>query len=238
MDMMDRLSLFAPLDLLAVGVLFGTWWLLGLLIEHPPKRYPSVTVLTFEYRREWMEQMITRDPRVFDALTMNGLREGTAFFGSGCMIALGGVLALMSNTQSLDAVAVDLTASAHPEVLWQIKLLAVAALLTHAFLKFVWANRLFGYCAITMAATPNDITDPKAKTRARQSGEIANRAAVNFNRGLRSIYFALGAAAWMLGAVPLLVATAVTLGVLWRREFASQSRAVLLRDAMSSDTPK
>ena len=79
--MMDRLSLFAPLDLLAVGVLFGTWCLLGLLIEHPPKRYPSVTVLTFEYRREWMEQMITRDPRVFDALTMNGLREGTAFLG-------------------------------------------------------------------------------------------------------------------------------------------------------------
>ena len=30
--MMDRLSLFAPLDLIAVGVLFGTWWLLGLLI--------------------------------------------------------------------------------------------------------------------------------------------------------------------------------------------------------------
>ena len=225
--MMDRLSLFAPLDLIAVGVLFGTWWLLGLLIEHPPKRYPSVTVLTYEYRREWMEQMITRDPRVFDALTMNGLREGTAFFGSGCMIALGGVLALMSNTQSLDAVAVDLTASAHPEVLWQIKLLAVAALLTHAFLKFVWANRLFGYCAITMAATPNDITDPKAKTRARQSGEIANRAAVNFNRGLRSIYFSLAALGWLLSPYALIATTAVASFTLLSREFASTSRETL-----------
>jgi uncharacterized membrane protein len=37
----------------------------------------------------------------------------------------------------------------------------------------------------------------------------------------------------MLGAPALLAATALTLGVLWRREFASQSRQVLLRDTPS-----
>ena len=35
------------------------------------------------------------------------------------------------------------------------------ALLANGFLKFVWAVRLFGYCAIVMASTPND---PKNKT--------------------------------------------------------------------------
>ena len=52
-------------------------------------------------------------------------------------------------------------------------------------------------------------------------------AARSFNRGLRSVYFALASAAWFLGALPLIVASVITLGVLWRREFASQSRAVL-----------
>jgi uncharacterized membrane protein len=230
MDMMARFALFEPLDMIAAGVLFGAWFLLGLLIEHPPKRYPSVTVLTFQYRREWMEQMITRDPRVFDAITMNGLRQGTAFFGSGCMIALGGILALLSNTQALTDVAVDLTASAELRILLQMKLLVVAGLLTHAFLKFVWANRLFGYCAVTMAATPNDITDPLAPIRARQAADISNRAAVNFNRGLRSIYFSLAALGWLLSPYALIATTLLASFTLLSREFASTSRETLRDD--------
>ena len=46
---------------------------------------------------------------------------------------------------------------------------------------------------------------------------------------MRAIYFALSAAAWILGPVPLILATLATVAVLWRREFASQSRAALLR---------
>jgi uncharacterized membrane protein len=96
-------------------------------------------------------------------------------------------------------------------------------------LKFIWSHRLFGYCAIMMAAVPNDPADPLAYHRAAQAAEINISAARNFNRGLRSVYFALAALAWLFGAVPLLVATALCLAVLIRREFASGSRAVLLR---------
>jgi len=42
------------------------------------------------------------------------------------------------------------------------------------------------------------------------------------------MYFALAAMAWLLGPVALILATALTLLVLWRREFASHSRSLLL----------
>ena len=76
---------------------------------------------------------------------------------------------------------------------------------------------------------PNDPADPTASPRAAKAAEINITAARSFNRGLRAVYFAMAALAWLGGALPLFVATLVTLVVLWRREFASNSRRVLLQ---------
>jgi uncharacterized membrane protein len=113
-------------------------------------------------------------------------------------------------------------------LIWQVKLGLVALLLTDGFLKFVWANRVFGYCSVMMAAVPNDPADPRCAPRAAQAAELNIRAAVNFNRGLRSMYFALGALAWLFGAIALIVATLFVVWIVWSREFASLPRDILL----------
>ena len=79
-----------------------------------------------------------------------------------------------------------------------------------------------------MAAVPNDHADPQAFPRAAQAAEINITAAKSFNRGLRSIYFALAALGWVLGPWALMATTLLACGVLLRREFASHSRAVML----------
>jgi uncharacterized membrane protein len=96
-------------------------------------------------------------------------------------------------------------------------------------LKFIWAHRLFGYCAILMAAVPNDPAHPEARHRAAQAADINITAAKSFNRGLRSIYFALGALGWLAGPLGLTVGTVVISLTLLRRDFASTSRQVMLR---------
>ena len=106
----------------------------------------------------------------------------------------------------------------------------VLLLLMHAVFKFIWSNRLFGYCAVVMASVPNEVEDPRAIPRARQAAEINIRAATNFNRGLRSVYFALAGLAWILGPWGLMLAVAVTGWSVLSREFASTSRGVLLED--------
>ena len=229
MPALDLARLLWPWDLIALAAHFAAAFGLGWLIEHPPARRPSVTVLMADYRRDWMRTMAERETRIFDSQILASLRQGTNFFASTCILAIGGVLALAGNTEPLSSLAEELTAETAPAVLWSLKLLTVALFLSAGFLRFVWANRVFGYCAVVMGSVPNDPASPEAKQLAARAAELNIRAAVNFNRGLRAVYFALGAAAWLLGPAALALATAVVAWVVWSREFASIPRDILQR---------
>lgn len=221
----------ALLDLIALGLLVVAWLLSGWLTEHPPKSLPSVSLLMEDYRREWMRTFVTRVPRIFDATMIESLRQGTAFFASASLIAIGGGVAVIGNAAAVQRLASDLqlagiAATTGPDV--AVRMMPTVILLANALLKFIWANRLFGYCSVLMAAVPNEPTDPLAYHRAAQAGEINITAAKSFNRGLRSIYFALAALCWLLGPWGLILGTVMATGVLLRREFASTSRRVIL----------
>ncbi len=230
MDIVFALAARIPLaDLSAVVLLFVIWFAIGWFTERPPAGKPSVSVLMTRFRREWMEHFITRDPRIFDGNILTSLREGTAFFASACMIATGGILALIGNTDQLQGLAQELALEGNGGILWEFKLLVTMFFVVNAFLKFVWAHRLFGYCAIMMAAVPNDPGDPMARDRAMQAADLNITAARSFNAGLRSVYFALGSLGWLAGPWVLMLGIAVVLFVTWRREFASTSRQVIMR---------
>ena len=174
MDLLARLTLFSVLDGIAVGLLFAAWLGIGLMIERESQARPSTSALMRRYRRDWMREFVTRQPRIFDANILSTLRQGTTFFASACMIAIGG--------------------------------------------------------GLVMASIPNAPDDPQAAPRAAQAAELNITASRSFNRGLRSVYFALAALAWLLGAVPLILATLAAFLVLYRREFRSRSRTILLGD--------
>lgn len=226
------LSVLTPADILALIWLFGCWLGIGWLTEHPPKRYPSVTVLMVNYRHEWMRQFITRQPRIFDSAILQSLREGPTFFASACLIAIGGGMALVGNPERLRQVAgeLELGAGEAPTVLWQVKVLVALFFVANALLKFIWSHRLFGYCAVMMASVPNDPDDPLATIRAHQAAEINVTAAKSYNMGLRNIYFSLAALGWLVGPWGLFVTTTFVVGLTWRREFASHSRQIMLKD--------
>jgi uncharacterized membrane protein len=227
MNLPFSLGPLAGLDLIALAALVVAWVAIGALIEHPPASYPSVSNLMADFRREWMRQMVTRQPRIFDATVIESLRQGTAFFASACMIAIGGGVAVIGNSERLVGLASDLTLTTEGTLV-EVKIILVLAFLSNALLKFVWANRLFGYCSVLMAAVPNEVTHPQAYPRAAQAAEINITAARSFNRGLRAIYFALAALGWLLGPWALIGATVIASGIMLRREFASTSRRVIL----------
>ncbi len=228
MTWIDRAHLFSYADYAAVAVLLGAWLWIGWRIDNASPQRRSVTMMMDDFRRDWMREMVTRQPRMFDAQVVAAMRQGSTFFASTTMIAIGGGLALLGNTERLAGVANDLAIGSAPAMVWEIKILIVILFLANAFLKFVWAHRLFGYCAILMAAVPNDPEDPLAYPRAAQAAEICVTAARSFNRALRATYFALASLAWILGPVALIIGSAVTFGILYRREFASRSRTILM----------
>ncbi len=242
MTWMTIFDLLTLVDFAALVLFFAGWNAMGWFIEKPPGKRPSVSMLMAGHRREWMHQMITREPRIFDAQMIGHLRQGAAFFASATMLAIGGGLALVGNTDPLRNVARDLTNEETSPLIWEIKLILIVVLIAHAFLKYVWSHRLFGYSAVLMSAVPNDPQDPMCKIRADQAADVLILGAKAFTGGMRATYFALAACAWLLGPIALIVATAATLGMLWRREFLSNTHATLMRQhahaAVTAHSPK
>jgi uncharacterized membrane protein len=219
---------FTVADLAALAWLFLAWLCIGWITEHPPKQHPSVSVLMKEYRREWMRHFVNRTPRIFDGNILTTLREGTAFFASACLIAVGGGLALIGKTDQLAGVARQFDLDHVPALKWEVKIVVVLFFVANALLRFVWSHRLFGYCAIMMASVPDSGDDPRAMPAALQAAEINITAARSFNSGLRCVYFALGALGWLAGPLGMFLATNYVLFISWRREFASNSRRVIM----------
>lgn len=104
------------------------------------------------------------------------------------MIAIGGGLALIGNTDQLAGVARQFELEHVPALKWEIKIVLVLFFVANALLRFIWAHRLFGYCAILMASVPNDPNDRRALPSALQAAEINITAARSFNSGLRCVY--------------------------------------------------
>ena len=71
---------FTALDSAAFVLLILTWFATGFVAEHPPAWRPSVSHLMKDYRRRWMVEFLTRDPRVFDITLIDSLRQSAAFF--------------------------------------------------------------------------------------------------------------------------------------------------------------
>ena len=144
MQILILLGPFDTLDATALALTLLCWLAIGWFIEHPPTARPSVSLLMPEYRREWMRQFVTRQPRIFDAAMIDSLRQGTAFFASASMIAIGGGIALIGNPGMVLGLAKDLTLPTDATG-FQLRVLLVVVFLSNALLKFIWAHRLFGY---------------------------------------------------------------------------------------------
>ena len=228
MDTFSLLRLFSLPDLAAVGYTLTGGVALQWAIERGGPFPPSVARIMELYRRDWMRELVTRQPRIFDASILDGLRQGITFYASSCLLGLGAGLALLADTSPLQGLANSFELHSDPSLIIKAKILLVLGFLINAFLKFVWSHRLFGYCSVLMASVPNDPSHPQAYARAARAAEVNITAARNYNRGLRSVYCALGALGWLLGPWMLLLTMTATFATMIRREYASQSRAAIV----------
>ena len=153
------------------------------------------------YRDVWMFQMLGRDMRMVDAQIVAALQNGTAFFASTSLIAIGGALTLLRSTEGILAGRRG-AAVRHQDdaVQWEAKTMGLAVIFVYAFFKFGWAYRLYNYVAILVGATPpaKDKDTPEAKAHAERVGRLCEVAGRHFNRGQRAFFFALGYLGWFI----------------------------------------
>ena len=225
------LSHLSTFDMAAVAYLILSMAAMTWITSHGLFGRRPTGEMVSEYRVIWMRRAARRVPRVTDATLLGGLRANTAFFASSSLIAIGGVIAVFSNVERLNAITADLFGSQGMVESQEVKLLVIVLILVYGFLKFVWSQRVFGYCSVVLGAMPGDqpedLDEDLIEREVMRAARLNSLAARSFNKGLRSIYYALATMAWFLGPVPFLIAVTLTSAMMIRREFASNTRDAL-----------
>ena len=233
---MDELTRY---DLLALVWYLLAWGVFGWMSDYAPSVRPSLSRLMNATRHRWMMQMLRREVRIVDTAILSSLQNGTAFFASTSLIALGGTLALLNQSERVQMVFSDLPLQvAASKQLIEIKVLGLAIIYGYAFFKFGWAYRLFNYAAILVGAVP-----PSEEADAPDTIKAANRAAAmqiqagsHFHWGLRSLFFSVGYLGWFLGPLVFCLSTTLITAVLTHRQFWSHARDALMDDDEKLDS--
>lgn len=185
----------------------------------------SLNSIMADRRREWMRRMAEREIRMPDAIAMQGLQNGSAFFASTSLIAIGGAFAALgASGAAIEVFAALPFGITTTREAYDLKVLGVAAVLTYAFFKFVWSYRLFNYGSILVvcAPPPEDYGTPEMEVAIERAALMNIEAGRHFNRGLRSLFFALALIGWFVSPWVLLASTTVVTIILHRRQFSSE----------------
>jgi uncharacterized membrane protein len=213
-------------DIAAVGFFALEWAVYAVTLEHTAYGRDSLSARMHGYREVWIRNMLHRETRMVDTQIMASLQNGTAFFASTSLLAIGGGLALLRATGDalavLGALPIDLS---HSPALWEIKCVGLILIFIYAFFKFAWAYRLFNYVAILLGAMPpaSQKDTPQAEAHVMRTTRLFEAAGQHFNRGQRAFFFALGYLGWFVSPWVLFATTAAVVIVTWRRQFASNA---------------
>lgn len=215
------------LDAIAALWFVIVWVGYAYLLDHSKYAKRSLSTAMDMQRRAWMDTMHERELRIVDTSIMAGLQQGTAFFASTSIFAIGGTFALLNAAEEVLDVfshlpyAIEMTRAE-----WETKIIGLLTIYAYAFFKFGWAYRLFNYASMLVGAVPGkgsgEMT-PKAKLAVQSAADMTILAGIHFNRGLRAFFFAMGFLGWFISAQLFIVTATLVVAVLLRRQFFSAS---------------
>jgi uncharacterized membrane protein len=217
---------FSIPDLVALDWFVIAWTAYAILLEYFPHKRPGLNARMNGFREVWMRRMLDREMRMVDMQIMAALQNGTAFFASTSLIAVGGALTIVRSTDDVLNVVSTLPIGIQTtRMLWEMKAIGLAVIFVYAFFKFAWSYRLFNYVAILLGAMPpaSQRDTREAQAHVIRTTKLFEAAGRHFNRGQRAFFFALGYLGWFISPWVLFVTTAAVVIVTWRRQFASNA---------------
>ncbi|TSJ63288.1 DUF599 family protein [Starkeya sp. 3C] len=220
---------FTYLDGAAFAVFTVAWIAYHYLMEGGWAEARTLNRRMDVFRLEWTHRMLARENRIVDAQIVAALQNGTAFFASTSLLAIGASLAILQSTDAVMAIFLDLPFVTPNRSSWELKTLGLTLIFANAFFKFAWAYRLFNYTTILLGSTPppSEATTPAAQAHIVKLARMATLAGRHFNRGQRSFFFAIAYLGWYINGWALMMATVAIFLVMVNRQFGPDSHWVL-----------
>jgi len=212
-------------DWTALACFFAGWVGYAVFATKRSLRRPSFLASSNRVRRQWMLQTTFREVRVLDGVVVQQMTSTSSFFASTTILIIGALLAVLGATEKASELVREIPFAARTSLLiFDLKVVVLAAIFVYAFFRFTWSIRLYSVGVLLVAAAPEaDVfTDDAQRTSfADRAGRVMGLAAESFNDGLRAYYMSFAAMAWFFSPWAMLVVTAGVLLVLYRREFRS-----------------
>lgn len=196
---------------------------------------PTLAFAMHRYRKQWIRKALRRDNRIADTNIVANLERNVSFFASTTLFILAGLMTVLgSASDTVIQLLNDIPLSDHStKGQWMVKVLLLICLFVYAFFKFTWALRQFGHVLVMLGGVPEAYEQPSEEESNRHAESIsllASKAAGNFNNGLRTYYFAMAVLGWFVNFWLFMFLSALVMAVLYRREFRSDTLAILMSD--------
>lgn len=220
----------SPLDIAALAIFLIAWLFYHPVLKRLSRTGGMINTDMTLLRQRWMANMAARENRFLDSQLMGHALNSASFFASTNLIVIAAAAgALFKSADTYRAVEkLGVVADAGPRWLFEAKLALVVAALARGLLDFIWAIRQMNYTLAAIGAAPPPST---GKDIVREYGaaaaQVLNPALSSFNNGVRGYYFALAAAAWLLGPWAMMAGVAGGVALLfWRQSVSSSARGV------------
>ncbi|WP_029355205.1 DUF599 family protein [Bosea sp. 117] len=220
---------FSTLDYIALVAFLAAWIAYHHLMEGVWSTQRTLNRRMDVFRLEWMQRMLARENRIVDAQIIAALQNGTAFFASTSLLAIGAALAILRSAEDVMAIFADMPFVEPPNrTAWEMKTFGITVIFAYAFFKFAWAYRLFNYSTILLGSTPPaaQAGEPEAQRHALRVARMATLAGRHFNRGQRAFFFAIGYLGWYINAWVFMAATTALFLVMLNRQYGADSHWV------------
>lgn len=219
-----NLSTISVADYIALATFAGAWVTYSMLVDHGPLAAHTLSTAMNRQRRKWVELMQSHEVRIADTNIVSGLQNGTAFFASASMLAIGACLAVLGASDEVVGVLSEIApADGETQELFDAKMIGLALIFVYAFFKFSWGYRLIVYASILVGALPPPSQGGTAEATLAidRATRFLRLSAHNFNRGQRAFYFAFAFLGWLASPWVLVAGTIAVIAVLVHRQFWS-----------------
>jgi uncharacterized membrane protein len=233
---MSAAAHFNPFDLVALSLFLVVWLAYERVLKTLGRGAGHINTDMTVIRGRWMRNMAHRENRFLDSQLMGHALNSASFFASSNLILIAAVAGVLFGGQgSWKALQGLFLVDASSRLLFELKLTLVLITLARGLLDFIWAIRQMNYTLAAIGAAP-PLESPKALLDkwGDAAARLINPALSAFNAGVRGYYFALAAAAWLLGPAAMILATlgAATL-LIWRQRRSPAAHAIdTLRDLL------
>ena len=209
----NSLSKLRAMELSALGITSFIWFIIcwmgyALFSRRAAKKRNSLASVLYRYRMEWVKKLSQSGMSEVDAELLASLEKQVSFLASTSLLILASLVTVLGTASNkLMALSSLRFVNEVPLEVIQIKLMVLIFIFIYAFFTFTWSIRQYGFCFILFGSSFNTVKYYKEADSYRAiaverdfeaMAKVLDRAAHNYNYGIRAYYFAMAALAWFI----------------------------------------